>query len=387
MRLIGSLLTVQPKEVIIKTYNLCMNKNFRLTPTSVRFLLLTTLTFLLMSLILVYAIKSGFETDNEIFYTVILEAAVMWVVLMFVLAKIIYQKPINDLRTAAKNLNEGNFKTNIKIGSNDELTELGSVFNEIALKLKTAQESLGDKIKEKALVIEEEKKLDQVKSDFINIASEQLQSSLSSLHRLVDSLRASMISNDITDQQKDNIREIDLATRRLAKLADDMMSVSRIQSRLLKTEKDLIDIVKFSENFVQSMESYATASKHVIVLIRDEDLPRIKVDTQIIYTILQNLVTNAVDYSPAETAINLIIKKDNNSVRFSVSNKGKLIPKEEQERLFTKFYRAEFNKDMKEDGTGLGLFIVKSLVTSAGGTVGFKSEGEETTFYFTIPIN
>jgi signal transduction histidine kinase len=364
-----------------------MNKNFRLTPTSVRFLLLTTLTFLLMSLILVYAIKSGFETDNEIFYTVILEAAVMWVVLMFVLAKIIYQKPINDLRTAAKNLNEGNFKTNIKIGSNDELTELGSVFNEIALKLKTAQESLGDKIKEKALVIEEEKKLDQVKSDFINIASEQLQSSLSSLHRLVDSLRASMISNDITDQQKDNIREIDLATRRLAKLADDMMSVSRIQSRLLKTEKDLIDIVKFSENFVQSMESYATASKHVIVLIRDEDLPRIKVDTQIIYTILQNLVTNAVDYSPAETAINLIIKKDNNSVRFSVSNKGKLIPKEEQERLFTKFYRAEFNKDMKEDGTGLGLFIVKSLVTSAGGTVGFKSEGEETTFYFTIPIN
>ena len=125
-----------------------------------------------------------------------------------------------------------------------------------------------------------------------------------------------------------------------------------------------------------------------MIFTKEENLPQIQLDPQMLYNVLQNLVSNAINYSPAETAITIHVSKDSeNMVRFSVSNKGAPIPKSEQARLFEKFYRAESTKRMREEGTGLGLFIVKSLIESVGGKVGVVSEeAKDTTFYFDIPV-
>ena len=322
---------------------------------------------------------------------VIAETAVVWLLFIVVSSKFLVQKPIEDLKTAATEVSQGRV-SELKIsskGGKDEISELAGVFNEITLKLRTAQEDIEQRVRERTSIVEEERKLDQTKSQLISIASDQLQTSISALHRLIASLQGEMEASKMDDKQKLYSDNIAIATRRLVKLAEDLMSVSKIQPRFLRDEKENLDLVKFIQDFIESIEPYAMLNKHTVVFTKEDNLPKIQLDPQMLYNVLQNLVSNAINYSPNETAVTIHVAKDGeNMVKISVINKGEPIPKEEQARLFEKFYRAESTKKMKEEGTGLGLFIVKSLIESVGGKVGIVSESnKDTEFYFNIPVS
>lgn len=322
---------------------------------------------------------------------VIAETAVVWLLFIVVSSKFLVQKPIEELKTAATEVSQGRV-SELKIsskGGKDEISELAGVFNEITLKLRTAQEDIEQRVRERTSIVEEERKLDQTKSQLISIASDQLQTSISALHRLIASLQGEMEASKMDDKQKLYSDNIAIATRRLVKLAEDLMSVSKIQPRFLRDEKENLDLVKFIQDFIESIEPYAMLNKHTVVFTKEDNLPKIQLDPQMLYNVLQNLVSNAINYSPNETAVTIHVAKDGeNMVKISVINKGEPIPKEEQARLFEKFYRAESTKKMKEEGTGLGLFIVKSLIESVGGKVGIVSESnKDTEFYFNIPVS
>ena len=365
---------------------------FKSNKITTKFLVISTVLFIGLAGFLAYFTILSSQSGTNIIVLVIAETGVLWLLFMVVSSKFLVQKPIEQLRSAAFEVTQGNFKKEVKIsstGGKDELSELAGIFNEITIKLRVAQENLEQKVRERASIITEERRLDQAKSQLISIASDQLQTSLVALHRLVGSLQGILDTSKMDEKQRLYFDSITIATRRLVKLAEDLLSVSKIQPRFLKDEKDKLDVVKFIEDFVESIEPYAILNKHAVIFTKEDNLPKLQVDTQMLYNVLQNLVSNAINYSPNETAVTIHASKEGaNLLRISVSNKGKPIPSEEQVRLFEKFYRAESTKNMREDGTGLGLFIVKSLIESVGGKVSVVSEeGRDTTFIFAIPVN
>ena len=117
-----------------------------------------------------------------------------------------------------------------------------------------------------------------------------------------------------------------------------------------------------------------------------------QVDPKHLRMVLQNLLSNAVKYTPEDGKIELSISlADKENVLLKISDTGYGIPKHQQDKIFTKLFRADNVRDKDTDGTGLGLYIVKSIVENSGGRVWFKSSGEEenkgTVFYVTLPLD
>lgn len=234
--------------------------------------------------------------------------------------------------------------------------------------------------------ITREREVDNIKNEFISVASHQLRTPVSAINWLIESLMLS--SKGLNEKQKSYLDNISVSTKRLTKLVDDLLDTSRIELGTLKTEKKELDAVKSVEKFIESIKNYAVSKKHTIVFNKkDIESQIIVIDPKTLYNVLQNLVSNAIDYSPPDTEVTIDLHKEENFIKISIANKGPIIPKKDQTKLFQKFYRAPSAKKMKTDGTGLGLYIVKSLVEKNGGKIGFKSEeGEDTVFWFTIPL-
>lgn len=235
--------------------------------------------------------------------------------------------------------------------------------------------------------VTKEAETDRAKTEFISIASHQLRTPLSAIFWLVDSLKASLGKKKLDKRQEGYLNDLSLSINQAVKLVEDLLRVSRIQLGTSATEEQKTNIFDFIEQFVNDMHSYATFKNHEIVLKKmDSKCSEIWIDQKILYIIMQNLVSNAIDYSPNKTMVSVAITQDNGMTKISIANQGPSIPPEEQKHLFQKFYRGESARKLKISGTGLGLFIVKSFVEQMGGQMGFKSEeGKETVFWFTVP--
>jgi two-component system sensor histidine kinase VicK len=119
----------------------------------------------------------------------------------------------------------------------------------------------------------------------------------------------------------------------------------------------------------------------------EKDLPLVAVDLNIIRMVFQNLLTNAVKYTPSGGDMTLNIKKDKNNIIISVTDTGIGIPKNAQSKIFTKMFRADNARVKDPEGTGLGLYIIKSTIEKTGGKLWFESEENKgSTFYVSIPL-
>ncbi len=243
--------------------------------------------------------------------------------------------------------------------------------------------------------ITKEKEIDRSKSEFISIASHQLRTPVSALNWLTEALR--FTSQNFNPKQKTYLNDLSAMIKRLVKLVEDLLAFSRVQIKSTAiVEKHKIEIPSFVEKFIKEMETYAVSKKHKIILKNKITEPFIiEINKIALSNILQNILSNAIDYSQADTTVTINLEKiDSTSspqagsfIKISISNKGPAIPKEEQVHLFERFYRGESVKKMKVEGTGMGLYIVKAEIENIGGKVGFESEeGKDTMFWFSIPL-
>ena len=164
--------------------------------------------------------------------------------------------------------------------------------------------------------------------------------------------------------------------------------MSRIQEGQIHLEVRPIRIEKVIEEVVDNYNTLIKSSKvNVDFQIVNGPLPEVEADQDKIKRVVMNLLSNAIKYTPAGGRIQMILEKSKHYITVSVVDSGVGIPKEDESKIFEKFFRSQNVIKLAPDGTGLGLYIAKSLVEAVGGKIGFDSEeGKGTTLHFTIPL-
>ncbi|MBI1812801.1 PAS domain-containing protein [Candidatus Peregrinibacteria bacterium] len=233
------------------------------------------------------------------------------------------------------------------------------------------------------LDITEERQTDYMKSEFISLASHQLRTPLSTLRWYIELLGD---SENLTNEQKEYMQELDHAARRMAILLDTLLRVTRLDDKGVIIERTAINIVETMQRIAEELK---LAVKEMLVSL-SVTLPErpitIATDPVLLSIVVQNLVSNAAKYSPKGATVELTMRDLPGEIEISVRDQGVGIPQPEQMRVFEKFFRAKNVRSLLAEGTGLGLYLCKRIMESLGGAIAFTSaEGKGTTFTIRVP--
>jgi PAS domain S-box-containing protein len=234
-----------------------------------------------------------------------------------------------------------------------------------------------------------EKELDQVKTQFLSMASHQMRGPLTTINWHAEMLLQSQ-SEGLSDTQRKYIQELYNASKRTVRLTNDILTVSELELGRMPFKPEKLSLPKVAKRVLEDYDHKIAESKINFKEVFSENLPEIQTDLFLLKTIFHELVSNAISYTPNEGTITLTISVDptrTSTFLISVADTGYGIPKEEQEKIFSKMYRATNAKVKVMGGTGLGLYIVKLILQLNGGEIWFTSEENKgTTFNVAIPF-
>ncbi|HSX05670.1 MAG TPA: PAS domain-containing sensor histidine kinase [Candidatus Saccharimonadales bacterium] len=230
-----------------------------------------------------------------------------------------------------------------------------------------------------------EKQVDRSKTEFVSLASHQLRTPLSTISWYAEMLLAGD-AGKITKEQARYVHEIYDSNRRMTELVGSLLNVSRIDLGTFSVEPEPTDLVKLAQGIVKDLEPQIFARKLNFQEEYDPNIPILNADPKLMRMVIENLSSNAIKYTPELGTVTLQLKHRAHETQIIVTDSGLGIPAAQQSKIFSKLFRADNVKTHDTEGTGLGLYLVKSIVDYSGGTIWFKSkENKGTTFCVTIP--
>ncbi len=236
--------------------------------------------------------------------------------------------------------------------------------------------------------ITREKRVERMKTEFVSISAHQLRTPLSAIKWTLRMLLDGDVGK-ITSEQRYFLEKIYLSNERMVVLINDLLNVTRIEEGRYLFNPIPSDIEEITRSVVKYYKD-EIKKKDIKLNIKKEEkkkLPKVMADVEKMSLAIQNLLDNAVKYTPKGGKITISFKENKNEIQFSISDTGIGIPKGQEGRIFTKFFRGINALKVETNGSGLGLFIAKNIIEAHGGKIWFKStEGKGTTFYFTVPV-
>ena len=227
------------------------------------------------------------------------------------------------------------------------------------------------------------KEIDEMKSDFVSTVSHDLRSPLTFMRGYATMLP---MVGELTEKQTDYLNKIMSGVEQMSKLVDDLLDLGRIEAGVdMKFYR--IEVQALLSDLVEEYSQHARFNGIALKLQIEPNLPHVRGDKALIKQALSNFVTNAIKYAPNSGEMTVKANRLNGEVLISVKDQGPGIPKEDQMRLFEKFYRVQQRGTEKIKGSGLGLAIVRSIAEKHGGRVWCESQvGKGSTFGIALPI-
>ncbi|MFN8374647.1 MAG: PAS domain S-box protein [Anaerolineae bacterium] len=243
---------------------------------------------------------------------------------------------------------------------------------------------LQDQLRELRGLYGQVKKLEQLKTDMIRIASHDLRNPLATIVGYLELLRWD--KDEMTPDHRDYIDSIGRATERMQKITSDILSLERIEETANEDNSETVDLNDVVHKFIPEMQDQARKKTQTLSF----DLPtrpvKVSGDSIQLNEAMVNLINNAIKYTPPSGQVDVQLRQESNHVIFEVKDNGYGVPEEQQTRLFEPFYRVKTTETKKIEGTGLGLHLVKNIVDRHNGRMIFHSVyGQGSTFGFTLP--
>ena len=229
-----------------------------------------------------------------------------------------------------------------------------------------------------------------LKSEFVSIVTHQLRSPLTSLSWAIEALISGEFGK-VEEKQLEYLKILKENNKRMGELISDLITVTKVEDGSQFQNKESVSLEATTKDLLFKFQPFIRASNIDLKIKTDDKLPQVLTVVNQIKIVIENLIDNAVRYAKPKNSekgvIEISIIKKEKNIQFEIKDNGVGIPKDDQRYIFQKFFRSQNVKEMQPYGSGLGLFITKSIVTKLGGKIWFKSEeGRGTTFWFLLPI-
>ncbi len=234
--------------------------------------------------------------------------------------------------------------------------------------------------------IAKEQELNRAKSEFVSLASHQLKTPLTTINWYAEMLLRKEVGS-ITEEQEKYLETIFHNGRRMVELVNALLNASRVELGALSIDPKPLNLIEVADSVLDELLPRIKDKKLQIEKKYEKNLPIINADPQLSRIIFQNLLSNSVKYAPDNGKITLAIETEKSNILIKVSDNGCGIPETQQAQIFKKLFRADNAKMKDPDGTGLGLYIIKSVLDQSGGKIWFESaENKGAVFYVAIPL-
>jgi len=306
-------------------------------------------------------IKSLISTVLKLF---LFSALLPLIIMFFALYAMTYRltKPLKMMSEAAKAMAKGDFSKRIPVTSDDEIGELAVSFNQMT----------------NSLV-----QLESMRRSFVANISHELKTPMTTIGGFIDGI----IDGTIEPERQDYyLKIVSDEVKRLSRMVQSMLSLSKLESGEFILKPETFDLRELLLSVVISQEQRIEKKKLNILGLDEIESVSITADRDLIYQVVYNLVDNAIKFVNDDGEISFSLRVDSKKVIFAISNTGKGIPSEELQYVFERFYKVDKSRSTNKNSTGLGLYIVKTILNVHGGKISVISrENETTTFKFMLP--
>jgi two-component system sensor histidine kinase VicK len=222
--------------------------------------------------------------------------------------------------------------------------------------------------------------------DFVSMTSHQLFTPLSIIRGHIALMIEGSLGK-ITEKQKNFLDQSMHATKKMVSLVSELLSISRLEERKITLNFAPTNIVDVIDSTISELEPLAARNSiHLISKISRKSIPLVVIDGEKISQVMQNIIDNAIKYTPKKGTVQIDITVETDNLVISVSDNGIGIPKDDLPKLFQRFFRSSNTLSLDSKGTGLGLYIAKVIVERHQGKIWAEStENKGSTFYIALP--
>lgn len=260
------------------------------------------------------------------------------------------------------------------------------------LNLEVTTVSLKDEFEERGILaifhdVTRDKLVERMKTEFVSISAHQLRTPLSAIKWTLRMVLDGDVG-ELSGEQKDLLEKTYVSNERMIGLINDLLNVSRIEEGRFLYKQDQGQLEDVVNSVIGSSQELLKMKKISLgVDMPKEKLPKVNIDKEKLELAVQNLLENAVKYTPEGGSIHISLEKLETEIIFKIKDTGVGIPEHQHERIFTKFFRGDNVIKLETEGSGLGLYTTRNIIDAHRGKIWFDSkEGQGTTFYFSLPI-
>ena len=319
------------------------------------------------------------DLDSSLYRDLVIDGIICFIVLLFAwIVTGFLQKPLVELKKNTLKMAHGDFSVTMKVKSKDIIGELATAFNIMAHDVHDLTENLEENIKSatKQLTSKNQeletsnarlKELDKFRSDFLAMLSHDIKGPLASILGFAQTLE----SIDLPDEKKlKYLRIIQTESKQLTSLVGGMVDISKMESKTFPLEFGPINL---PEMLGEALDGFQEQSAMEIENHVPTGLSMVWGDKNMLMRVVGNILDNAKKYCDDQGKVELSAVETDGKIFVRIRDSGPGIPKEDQEKIFDKFYRSRFAVAHKKKGSGLGLAIVKAVIDAHGGSVWCES--------------
>ena len=234
--------------------------------------------------------------------------------------------------------------------------------------------------------ITREKLIERMKTEFVSLSAHQLRTPLAAIKWTLKLFLEGDLGQ-LTKEQKEFLEKTYKSNERMISLINDLLNVTRIEEGRYVYQSLFHDIGEVTKSVIDLFKEEVKQKNIKIEFKEPTDLPKILMDQEKIKLVIENFIDNAIKYTFPGGKVTVSINRGTNEIEVRVQDTGVGIPREQQSRVFSRFFRGSNVVRLDTEGSGLGLFLAKNIVEAHGGKIGFESEsGKGSTFFFTIPL-
>ena len=299
-------------------------------------------------------------------------------------------RPVAQLTAGAQELAEGHFDRRLNIRSGDELQILAEAFNHMTSRLKENVGELEESNKKLAGVNEELKELDRMKSDLLANVSHELRTPLTAIKGYTDYILERKLG-DITDKQEKGLVVVQRNLERLSRTIGALLDFSRMDIGRITLNLQRFSMASLVEQIHTTVRSELDKKRLRFQSVVEGDLPALIADREKLSAVIENLVINAIKFTPEGGSITVeagrVPGAERPTAEIRVSDSGIGIPRDQIGKIFNRFHQVDGTTTRRFGGVGLGLAIVKSILDAHGAAIHVESEeGKGTIFHFRLPL-